>query len=198
MNKLNYIFFVLGSFLLMASAISCNDLVEKSNSSATPEETAPKTQLDTLASSEVKQHQNVDEIVMAYLTLKNTLMESQTETSKKDARKLLIALKEYNIKSFSSEEQKELKIILEDAIEQTTHISGSELKHQREHFVAVSEDVLELIAIAGTTKTLYQDFCPMYNNGKGAVWISETKAIKNPYFGAGNMLSCGSIQNVIN
>jgi hypothetical protein len=33
----------------------------------------------------------------------------------------------------------------------------------------------------------------MYENGKGAVWISEYKEIKNPYLGT-KMLTCGSIK----
>jgi hypothetical protein len=33
----------------------------------------------------------------------------------------------------------------------------------------------------------------MYNDGKGAVWISEAKAIKNPYYGS-QMLTCGSVK----
>lgn len=40
---------------------------------------------------------------------------------------------------------------------------------------------------------MYKDFCPMYNNGKGAFWLSETKEIKNPYLGKA-MPTCGTIQ----
>ena len=200
MKKLGAILCISGGLLLSVSAVSCKDSLQDGTSNSSPELTNSVDETDTIyeASTTVKEHKNADAVVMAYLTLKNTLMESESESSKKIARKLIIAFKQFDVKSFSSEEQKELKDILEDAIEQTTHISGSKLVHQREHFVAVSEDVLELIAIAGTTKTLYQDFCPMFNDGKGAVWISETKAIKNPYFGAGKMLGCGSIQEVIN
>ena len=45
----------------------------------------------------------------------------------------------------------------------------------------------------GSKQKLYQDFCPMANDGKGAIWISEVKEIKNPYYGA-EMLSCGSLK----
>jgi hypothetical protein len=31
----------------------------------------------------------------------------------------------------------------------------------------------------------------MYNNNKGAIWLSETKEIKNPYLGK-DMDTCGS------
>jgi hypothetical protein len=45
-------------------------------------------------------------------------------------------------------------------------------------------------------QTLYKDFCPMYNEGKGATWISETREIKNPYLGK-KMATCGSVKEEI-
>jgi hypothetical protein len=33
----------------------------------------------------------------------------------------------------------------------------------------------------------------MADEGKGAIWISELKDIKNPYFGS-EMLTCGSVR----
>ena len=46
-------------------------------------------------------------------------------------------------------------------------------------------------------QTLYKDFCPMYSDGKGATWLSETKEIKNPYLGK-KMPTCGSMKEEIN
>jgi hypothetical protein len=45
----------------------------------------------------------------------------------------------------------------------------------------------------GSNRKLYQDYCPMADDGKGAIWISEIKEIKNPYQGS-KMLTCGSIK----
>ncbi len=36
----------------------------------------------------------------------------------------------------------------------------------------------------------------MYNDGKGGIWLSETKEIKNPYLG-GKMPKCGTVQKEI-
>jgi hypothetical protein len=36
------------------------------------------------------------------------------------------------------------------------------------------------------TNTLYEQYCPM----KKATWLSESAAIKNPYYGS-QMLTCG-------
>ncbi len=37
---------------------------------------------------------------------------------------------------------------------------------------------------------IYYQYCPMYNGGKGANWLSKENIIKNPYFGD-QMLTCG-------
>ena len=83
--------------------------------------------------------------------------------------------------------------ILESAKEHAEHIVKSPIDHQREHFEVLSTDIKDLIGLVGSEKTLYQDFCPMFNDGKGAIWLSEFKEIKNPYYGS-KMLTCGSIQ----
>jgi hypothetical protein len=44
--------------------------------------------------------------------------------------------------------------------------------------------------------TIYIDHCPMYNDNKGADWISKESGIKNPYYGA-MMLTCGSTKETI-
>lgn len=40
---------------------------------------------------------------------------------------------------------------------------------------------------------LYEVFCPMAFDNKGASWLQSDKKIKNPYFGA-SMLSCGEVK----
>jgi hypothetical protein len=43
---------------------------------------------------------------------------------------------------------------------------------------------------------LYHDHCPMANDNKGAMWLSEVREVKNPYFG-GKMNECVKVQEVI-
>ena len=52
------------------------------------------------------------------------------------------------------------------------------------------------IALFGINKKVYQQFCPMANSDKGAIWLSSNEKIMNPYFGAA-MLSCGTIQKIV-
>ena len=61
----------------------------------------------------------------------------------------------------------------------------------------LSKDIADLIKTFGTGgQTLYKDFCPMASDGKGAIWISEVKEIKNPYLGS-KMPECGSVKETI-
>lgn len=85
--------------------------------------------------------------------------------------------------------------IADDAKENAEHIgdNAGKIDHQREHLASLSKDVNDLISLFGTPQKLYQDYCPMFNDKKGAIWLSETKEIKNPYYGA-KMSTCGSVQ----
>ena len=52
--------------------------------------------------------------------------------------------------------------------------SSGNLDHQRAHFDMLSINMKDLIAIAGADRKLYQEYCPMYNDGDGAMWLSES------------------------
>ncbi len=43
---------------------------------------------------------------------------------------------------------------------------------------------------------VYQEYCPMAFNEKGAHWLSNDSDIKNPYFGK-KMLECGEVTDII-
>jgi len=68
--------------------------------------------------------------------------------------------------------------------------------HQREYFISLSKNVYELIKVSKPAETVYYQFCPMANDGKGANWLSKESAIKNPYYGS-QMLSCGKTVETI-
>ena len=136
-------------------------------------------------------------IIDNYLQIKNALVADDQETAAQAGGKLVGKFEDFDQSNYSSEEQQELADIIEDAKEHAEHIAESAIDHQREHFDILSKDVIDMIAITGTNKKLYQDFCPMYNNNKGAQWLSASKEIKNPYFGS-KMMDCGKIQKEIN
>lgn len=137
---------------------------------------------------------SIKEIVESYLPLKNALTKDDSKTASLEAQKLYSVLKKQDVSKLGSE----IKDIVESASENAEHIreKSDDIAHQREHLLSLSNDIADLIKEKGTDGLkLYQDFCPMYNNGKGGTWISESEEIINPYEGQ-KMINCGSIKKV--
>jgi len=150
----------------------------------------------TIASNTQK-HLTTSPIIESYIQVKNGLVSDSKEATAKGAIALVASFLKFDMSKLTNKTHKEYMEIMESAKEHAEHIVKSDIKHQREHFEALSTDINDLVQLLGTEKTLYQDFCPMVNNNKGAYWLSEFKDIQNPYFGA-NMLKCGSIKKQIN
>ena len=76
-------------------------------------------------------------------------------------------------------------------------VSGSNIETQREQFAAFSQALYQSMKAHGAGDvTVYYQHCPMALNNKGAYWLSDTKQIRNPYFGD-KMLKCGSTKEVL-
>lgn len=79
-------------------------------------------------------------------------------------------------------------------VKDATSISETkDIKKQREQFANLSNN---MIALAKSMKLgeqpVYETYCPM----KKAYWLSNSKTIKNPYFGS-SMLTCGKVTETI-
>ena len=213
------IFFSIALATVAIISLSCNQSSNKSNdqqandsttisetkdlSSATQNDTdstmalidatAKKTEQQEV--KEVAQNFSIAPIVKDYLVLKNALVADNDRAAANAGKQLFANLNKVDMKTIPANKHKEFMDIFENAKENAEHIgdNAGKIDHQREHLASLSKDVSDLIALFGTTQKLYQDYCPMYNDGKGAVWISEAKAIKNPYYGS-QMLTCGSVK----
>ncbi|NDP22576.1 MAG: DUF3347 domain-containing protein [Paludibacter sp.] len=142
----------------------------------------------------VKHSLLVTSIIDNYLALKNALVEDNSKKAASSGKLLFDALGKFNLSSQSESQQKGLKDILDDAKENAEHISenGDKIDHQREHFEILGTDIKDLIIITGADRTLYQVYCPMFDNKKGGKWLSESNEIRNPLFGS-KMSKCGSV-----
>lgn len=142
---------------------------------------------------------STQKIVNNYLDLKNDLAKDDSKGASNAANILLSTLKAMKINSLDAKKKKDYLDIAEDAQEHAEHIgdNSGKLDHQREHFALLSKDIVDLINKFGSSQSLYQDFCPMYDDGKGAYWVSEFKEIKNPYYG-NKMSTCGSVKKHYN
>ena len=56
--------------------------------------------------------------------------------------------------------------------------------------MSLSENMHDLMKSAKLDIPVYYQHCPMYNDGKGANWLSTENGVKNPYYGS-QMLNCG-------
>lgn len=192
----------LGLAIATTTLAACNSNNDKTNNAKQNEvqndtSTAAK-QTDTA----VKQTATVfpaKEIIAGYLQMKNALAKDNGKDAATAGNAIVATLATVDMKSLSAEQMKSYMDLADDLKEHAEHIGANagKIEHQREHFVMLSKDVADLIKAFGNGgQTLYKDFCPMANDGKGAIWISEVKEIKNPYQGS-KMLDCGSVKETI-
>jgi len=138
-------------------------------------------------------------IVDHYLHLKNALVKNDGDEAASGAKAMGKAMSGLDKSLLTADQKKMYDDIEDDLKEHAEHIgkNGDNIKHQREHFSMMSEDVYDLVRAFGGGQALYHDHCPMYNKDNGgAMWLSETKEVKNPYFGS-EMPKCGTVEEVI-
>lgn len=190
---------VTGAITLTACNSSTNKESIKSTSADTTTAVSEKENSETsgsIASTDSNKAVSIQPIIEAYLQLKNALT---TDNAKEAATAGIILQTSFisvNKTSLNTTQKKVLEDVEDDAKEHAEHIgkNAGNIKHQREHFDMLSKDIADLIKTFGTAgQTLYKDFCPMYNDNKGAIWISEIKEIKNPYLGK-EMPTCGTVK----
>lgn len=183
---------ILSAVLILFVLVSCN---QKSKQEETMDSTVNKTETETTIVKVNPTAFSIKGIVDNYLSLKNALTKDDSDASADAGKAMVVTLEKIDMKKLSAEQMKIYMDIADDVKEHAEHIgdNGGNIAHQREHFVLMSKDINDLVKTFGTEQKLYQDFCPMADGGKGAIWISEVKDIKNPYFGS-EMLTCGSVR----
>ena len=129
----------------------------------------------------------LSQLLPEYYDIKDALIAGNTVTASLKAADFVQHLNEIDSKVIPQENSNAL---LKDA----NHILGSkDIKQQREHFANFSTNMFALAkSVKLTSDLIYEAYCPM----KKAYWLSNEKAIKNPYFGSA-MLTCGSIKETL-
>jgi Cu(I)/Ag(I) efflux system membrane fusion protein len=136
-------------------------------------------------------------VMESYLALKEALVEGDEKETAKTSSALLAALEKVDgsqLKGTAKEFWDEKRSFLY----QHTKLSkeADTIDGKRENFIYLSQPLIKVIEAFGANQTLYVDFCPMANKGKGAYWLSEVKQIRNPFMPE-NMLTCGEVKDVI-
>lgn len=137
----------------------------------------------------------VNGLLQIYLQMKNAFVNDDDKGAAKAGNEMLKALNDFEKSTLRDDEKKTFEDIADDAKEHAEHIgmNAGNIKHQREHFDMLSKDMYDLVKKFAAGEKIYVDYCPMYNDNKGATWLSETKEIKNPYFGK-EMDTCGTVK----
>ena len=145
---------------------------------------------------EASEKENFKQVVGAYIDIKNEFVDDNIEGVNK-----AIAIMKENVNKVGGEllknegdrTWKQHAELYNSKLDEMAHIEGLEAK--RSYFSHISEIVYCTIKSFdfSNNQELYATFCPMAFDNKGAYWVSETKEIKNPYFGE-KMLKCGSVK----
>jgi hypothetical protein len=193
--KLLYMMKLVIAFLVPALLMACNEDSKKINEVSGTDTTDS---IKNSGNTNDKEARTADQILPAYFLIKNALVNDDGKEAASAASDFIDDLDKINKASIADSARKNFDEILDDAKEMAEHIekNGKDIKHQRYHFEMLSDDIYDMLKLSRSSQTLYRDFCPMYNNNKGAGWISETKEINNPYLGK-KMPACGEIKEVL-
>lgn len=140
----------------------------------------------------------IKEITGDYLQIKNALANDNGSEAAAGGKAMNEAIGKLD-KSLLTAVQKKIFDNTEESLKEDAEYigkKGDKVEHQRQHFATMSEAMYMLVKAFGAGKTIYHDHCPMYNESQGgAMWLSETKEIRNPYYG-NKMITCGSAEEV--
>lgn len=130
-------------------------------------------------------------LLTPYLGLKDALIAGDSKAANEATKKFDQALTALQAANFSKEE-KAVWTSEQKKLQQATAgiTAGKSIDAQRQAFDKLSRSLYTVLKASKTSDKLYYQHCPMYQDGKGAYWISREAGIKNPYYGA-QMLSCG-------
>ncbi|MBB4801725.1 DUF3347 domain-containing protein [Flavobacterium aquidurense] len=134
-------------------------------------------------------------LYMHYEHLSGALASDDAKEASTAASGILEALNQVKVKDVEASKKAAVEMQLKALKKYSTEIinNQADIAKQRQAFSHLSERFYELAKNVGIGKTMYKAHCPMYNDKKGAIWLSSENKIKNPYYGSA-MLSCGSVQ----
>lgn len=139
-------------------------------------------------------------LVNTYYTLKDAFVKSDTVAADEAAVHLLENTDSIHLQELQADSLrfKQAQSSLQSMGGEIAGLLGENtLKGKRMEFQMISDIVYDLIKATGMKgQTVYRDFCPMFNDGNGAYWLSNSEVIHNPYYGQ-DMLGCGEIRETL-
>ncbi|KFF02667.1 DUF3347 domain-containing protein [Flavobacterium reichenbachii] len=131
------------------------------------------------------------EITNHYLALKNSLIVSDSVAAVTNAGALKKSLSNFKFKKLTLEQMNEATKTRKEVMDLAAEVTATKnINKQRKIVQQLSVKFWDLAPkFKAEDSTLYLHVCPM----TGAVWTSDSKEIKNPYYPK-NMLTCGEVK----
>ncbi|MES1220228.1 MAG: DUF3347 domain-containing protein [Bacteroidota bacterium] len=135
------------------------------------------------AAQDSAQQNSLTQVLSTYYGVKDALVAGNSTNASLKASEFVKTIKEVDSKIISKENADAL---LKDA---TAISQTKDIKQQREYFSGFSDNMFKIAkTVKLTPDPIYQQYCPM----KKTYWLSDSKSIKNPYYGSA-MLTCGKV-----
>lgn len=136
-------------------------------------------------------------VYAAYFELKDALVATDGKMAATKAKVLSDALTQVSTGAMTAPQNTAWTNLKTGLGADAAKIQGiTDTQKQRATFSDLTSKVYDLMKEVKPGTTVYFDYCPMYNNGKGGNWLSLEEEINNPYFGK-QMLHCGSTTAVL-
>lgn len=150
-----------------------------------------------MQTNEASKMSQLDAVYENYFSLKDALVKTDGTMASAAAKELVTSINVVKMGELKMDVHMVWMKVLENLKKDAKAISEStDAKKQRGSFNTLSTSIYELIKVSKSDETVYYQFCPMADDGKGANWLSKENNIKNPYFGS-MMLSCGKVVETI-
>jgi len=147
---------------------------------------------------DVKFKKQLTAVYKAYLNMKDAFITSDASKVQTAATTVKEKLAKVEMELLKGDAHMDWMAVLPSLQNTVTAIvNKADIKQQRNEFVEFNKAFYTAVKTFGLNKlTTYYQFCPMANQDKGAFWFSDSKEIRNPYFGS-NMLGCGETKETI-
>lgn len=189
MKPLVFILFILFSFV----QVSCGQHNHSGHNESTTakKEVVKNVDLGKVNADVQKQLNN---LLLNYFEIKNALVTTDGKLANTKAGEFVKLLEKVELSKMTTEQQTFYKPLAEKLKFDAEHINETQdAGHQRDHFESFSNNLFTVVKTFKANKTtIYQQFCPMAFDNKGAFWLSDKAEIRNPYFGD-KMLKCGKV-----
>ncbi|MFC7356654.1 DUF3347 domain-containing protein [Jejudonia soesokkakensis] len=127
--------------------------------------------------------EKLKDVFTQYVALKTAFVNTDAAQASKEASNLMTAFANIGVEDVALQAAQNI-------------VESNDVEVQRSAFVIVTTEVEKMLEGAIAEGVIYKQYCPMAFDNTGAFWLSESKEIRNPYFGD-KMLKCGRVASEI-